>query len=428
MRERYDVLVVGAGPAGLAAAQTAASHGARVGLIDMQPRPGGQVWRHDVRLPAAPAAQRAIESLQGVDVLARHSVIAVESSALRVETPQGSELLSFRSLVLATGARELLLPFPGWTLPGVTGAGGLQALAKQGWPVAGKRVVIGGSGPLLLAAADTLRKHGAQVVGIHEQASATSVHRFARQLRHWPARAWQAAGLRLRLAGVPYRFGSFVRKAHGNGPVQSVDVDTPQGVRTVECDLLAVGYGLVPNTELAQLLGCELDVANTHHHVKVDALLRTSVKGIHAAGEACGIGGLAVARIEGAIAGHVATGHVDAAHALLPQRDRERRFGALLAQHFALDARLHKLADDLTTVCRCEDVRMGELAGFTDARAAKLATRCGMGACQGRICGTALAELHRFPRTGGRPPVFPARLATLAGHPTLLSDDAYRGS
>jgi NADPH-dependent 2,4-dienoyl-CoA reductase/sulfur reductase-like enzyme len=428
MREHYDVLVVGAGPAGLAAAQAAASHGARVGLLDMQARPGGQVWRHDVRLPSASAARHAIENLQGVELLARHSVIAAESSALRVETPKGFGLLSFGSLVLATGARELLLPVPGWTLPGVTGAGGLQALAKQGWPVAGKRVVIGGSGPLLLAAADTLRKHGARVLGIHEQASAASVNRFARQLRHWPARAWQAAGLRLRLAGVPYRFGSFVRKAHGDGAVQAVDIDTPQGVRTTECDLLAVGYGLVPNTELAQLLGCALADAGTHPFVQVDTLLRTSVAGIHAAGEACGIGGLAVARIEGAIAGHAATGHTDAANALLPQRDRERRFGALLAQHFALDARLYKLADDLTTVCRCEDVRMGELAGFTDARAAKLATRCGMGACQGRICGTALAELGRFPRSGSRPPIFPSRLATLAGLSTLPSDDAYRGS
>lgn len=428
MPDRYDVLVVGAGPAGLAAAQTAATHGARVGLLDAQPRAGGQVWRHDVRHQAPRAAREAIAKLQGVDVLASHSVVAAESSALRVETPQGGRLISYGSLVLATGARELLLPFPGWTLPGVTGAGGLQALTKQGWPVAGKRVVIAGSGPLLLAAADTLRKHGAHVLGIYEQAPAASVHAFARQLRHWPARAVQAFGLRLRLAGVPYRFGSFVRRAHGVDSVQRVDIDTPTGTQTVECDLLAVGYGLVPNTELAQLLGCAMDYHGPHPHVGVDRLLRTSVGSVYAAGEAGGIGGLAVARLEGAMAGHVATDHSVAAHALLQQRDRERRFGALLARHFALDPRLHALADDNTLVCRCEDVTLGELNGFTDARAAKLATRCGMGACQGRICGTALAELGRFPRSGARPPIFPARLATLAGLTTLPSDDAYRGS
>ncbi|MBN8922176.1 MAG: oxidoreductase [Rhodanobacter sp. 68-29] len=428
MREHYDVLVVGAGPAGLAAAQAAVSHGARVGLLDMQARPGGQVWRHDVRLPAAPAARQAIEGLQGVKLLARHSVVTAEPSALRVETPTGSDLLSFGALVLATGARELLLPFPGWTLPGVTGAGGLQALAKQGWPVAGKRVVIGGSGPLLLAAADTLRKHGAHVLGMHEQASAATVRSFAWQLRRWPARAAQAAGLRLRLAGVPYRCGSFVREAIGGDAVRGAVIETPHGTRQVECDLLAVGYGLVPNTELAALLGCALDEADAHPRVRVDALLRTSVANIHAAGEACGIGGLAVARIEGAMAGHMAAGDVAAASALLPRRDRERRFGALLARHFTLDPRLRELADERTLVCRCEDVTLGALAGYDDARAAKLATRCGMGACQGRICGTALAELGRFPRGGARPPIFPARLATLAGLADFSPDDARRGN
>ena len=129
MTEHYDVLVIGAGPAGLAAASTAAAHGVRVGLLDAQARPGGQVWRHDVRKAAPRAARESIAALGKVTLLAQHSVIAHEGGALRVETPQGSALLGYNALVLATGARELLLPFPGWTLPGVTGAGGLQALA-----------------------------------------------------------------------------------------------------------------------------------------------------------------------------------------------------------------------------------------------------------------------------------------------------------
>lgn len=428
MTERYDVLVVGAGPAGLAAAGTAAAHGARVGLLDAQPRAGGQVWRHDVRKPAPRAAREAISALHGVNLLAQHSVIASEDGALRVETPEGSALLTYGALVLATGARELLLPFPGWTLPGVSGAGGLQALTKQGWPVAGKRVVIAGSGPLLLAAAATLRAHGAKVVGIHEQASPDSVHAFARQLLHWPARAAQALSLRARLMGVPYRFGSIVRHAHGEDAVRVVEIEDAHGTACVDCDLLAVGYGLVPNVELAQLLGCALDHAPTHPHVQVDELLRTSVPAVFAAGEACGIGGLAAARIEGAIAGHMASGHADEARVLLPERDRARRFGALLARHFAPGSRVHALATPQTLICRCEDVTLGALDGYADARDAKLATRCGMGACQGRICGTALAELGRFPRGAGRPPLFPARLATLAGLATSPSDDASRST
>jgi len=426
MTERYDVLVVGAGPAGLAAAGAAAAHGARVGLLDAQPRAGGQVWRHDVRKPEPAEAREAIAALRGVTVLTQHSVVANEDGALRVETPQGAALLTYGALVLATGARELLLPFPGWTLPGVSGAGGLQALAKQGWPVAGKRVVVAGSGPLLLACAATLRAHGAKIVGIHEQASADCVHAFARQLVHWPARAAQALLLRAKLAGVPYRFGSIVRHAHGDEAVRMVEIENTQDTSCVDCDLLAVGYGLVPNVELAQMLGCALDHAQTHPHVQVDELLRTSVSAIFAAGEACAIGGLAVARIEGAMAGHMAAGSAHEAHALLPERDRARRFGTLLAKHFALSPRVHALATPQTLICRCEDVPLGALDGYADARDAKLATRCGMGACQGRICGTALAELGRFPHGAGRPPLFPARLATLAGLALSPSDDASR--
>jgi NADPH-dependent 2,4-dienoyl-CoA reductase/sulfur reductase-like enzyme len=427
MNDYYDVLVVGAGPAGLAAAQAAAGHGARTGLLDAQARAGGQVWRHDIRRAAPRAARKAIATLAQVEWLARHSVIAAEPHALRVEQPDGARVLRYGALVLATGARELLLPFPGWTLPGVTGAGGLQALAKQGWPVAGKRVLVTGSGPLLFAAAATLRAHGARLLGIHEQAPRAAVHAFARQLPRWPARVVQAIGLRARLAGVAYHCGSFVRRADGDGRLQSVEIEKldaegRDGVRRVECDLLATGYGLVPNIELPQLLGCALESHGTHAHVQVDALSRTSIAGIHAAGELCGIGGLAAARIEGAIAGHMAAGAQADADALLPARAKARRFAELLSTHFALDPRLYAMATPQTTVCRCEDVSLAELDGYIDARDAKLATRCGMGACQGRICGSALAELGRFPHGGFRPPLFPARLSTLAAASLPLSD------
>lgn len=422
MSRHFDILVVGAGPAGLAAAQAASSHGARVGLLDAQPRQGGQVWRHDTRHGAPVAAQKAFAALERsggqVQWLAQHQVVASGSNTLLVETPSGATQLGFGALVLATGARELLLPFPGWTLPGVSGAGGLQALAKQGWPVAGKRVVVAGSGPLLLAAAATLRKHGAKVLGIHEQASPAAMAGFAAHLWRWPARAAQALALRAQLAGIPYRFASFVRAAHGEDALGTIEIDGAHGVRRVDCDLLAVGYGLVPNVELAQMLGCAIDHTLTHPRVQVDALLRSSVNGVHAAGEACGIAGLAAARIEGRIAGHAAAGAMAAANALLPQRARARRFAGLLQRHFALDPRLRALATAATTICRCEDVSLAALEDFSDARAAKLATRCGMGACQGRICGTALAELGRFARGGNRPPLFPARLDTLAAADT----------
>ncbi|QQQ02033.1 FAD-dependent oxidoreductase [Lysobacter enzymogenes] len=422
MTERCDVLVVGAGPAGLAAAQAAASHGARVALVDMQANAGGQVWRRDARRPASdPARERLDALLAGARVrwLGQAQVVAAEPGQVLVEQAGTAIELSYGALVLATGARELLLPFPGWTLPGVTGAGGLQALVKQGWPIAGRRVLVAGSGPLLLAAAATAQRHGARVVAICEQAPAARLHAFARHLWRWPGKLAQAAALRARLAGTPYRTGRWVVAAHGEGRV--VEAELNDGER-IAVDQLAVGYGLVPNLELAQQLGCELQAHGAHACVRVDALLRTSVASVYAAGEVCGIGGRDCALVEGAMAGHAAAGAVEAARALQPRRARARAFAALLPEHFRLDPRVLAAATPDALVCRCEDVRLGEIDAHADWRAAKLATRCGMGSCQGRVCGAALAQLRgpafapSLSAAGPRPPVFPVRLAALAAH------------
>ncbi|WP_022974450.1 NAD(P)/FAD-dependent oxidoreductase [Xanthomonas maliensis] len=419
---RFDVLVIGAGPAGLAAARTAASHGARVGLVDTQPRVGGQVWRHDVH-DGAPADARAllqqVSDCPGITLLTGVQVVLAQSGWLLAEAATGALQLHYAALVLATGARELLLPFPGWTLPGVTGAGGAQALAKQGCSVAGKRVVVAGSGPLLLASAATLQRHGAQLLGIHEQAPTAAVHAFARQLWRWPGKAGQALALRWQLRAVRYATASVVVAAHGDTHLREVEIDGPDGHQRVPCDQLAVGYGLVPNVELAQLLGCRLEPSGAQQQVQVDAQLRTSVAGVFAAGEVCGIGGRDCALIEGAMAGHLAAGAPQAAHALQRRRHSARAFARQLQQSFALGARVRAMAQPQTLVCRCEDVPLSALEPFTDGRDAKLASRCGMGACQGRICGAALAELGRClpdhsTDAGRRPPLFPVRLAALA--------------
>lgn len=417
MAERYDVLIVGAGPAGLAAAQAAAGQGARVAVLDAQPRAGGQVWRHDVRrAPSRLVARSLRDGLKPpVEWMAGTSVVAAEGDALLVQTPQAAQWLRYGNLVLATGARELLLPFPGWTLPGVVGAGGSQALAKQGWPLAGKRVVVAGSGPLLLAAAATLRRHGAIVAAICEQAEAPALRGFAASLWRWPRKLLQAARLRLQLADVPYRSGTVVRRAHpdtSRNPLRAVELEGPRGTEQLACDMLAVGYGLIPNMELAHLLGCATQPFGAHAAVQVDARQHTSLDRVYAAGEACGIGGVDCARIEGTIAGLAATG-ADIPARLLRQRAHARAFAAALQRTFALRPAVHALAAADTLVCRCEDVTLGMLADHADFRSAKLATRCGMGACQGRICGAALAELGRFPHAGSRPPLFPARLSTL---------------
>jgi D-hydroxyproline dehydrogenase subunit alpha len=415
MTERYDVAIVGAGPGGLAAAHAAASHGARVALIDAQSQPGGQVWRKDIEHGWPRRARTCIAGViehPRISWLAQTQVVHAEAGSLLVEDEVRAWRLEHDALILANGARELWLPFPGWTLPGVTGAGGLQALAKQGWPLRGRRVVIAGSGPLLLAAAVTARRHGAQVLGIYEQASATDVHRFARSLWRWPGKAWQAASLRAQLSGIPYRCGSIVREALGTQALQAVEVESERGSERLSCDHLAVGFGLVPNIELAQMLGCRLNRQDTHPRVDVDAMQRTSLADVYAVGELCGIGGRDSAWIEGFIAGHAAVGAAVEPDWLRRQR-HARHFAAGLHRHFRLTPRVRALARPDTLICRCEDVPLQALGGHADARSAKLATRCGMGACQGRLCGSALAELELFPRSGSRPPLFPARLSTL---------------
>ncbi len=417
MSDRFDVLVVGAGPAGLAASLAATERGLRVGLIDLQPRPGGQVWRHDVGHAAPAFAQRHVAAVQKPGTrlkwFARSTVVAAESDGLLVEGPNRSRWLRYGRLVIATGARELLLPFPGWTLPGVTGAGGLQALAKQGWPLNGQRVLVSGTGPLLWATAATAKRHGARVLGIHEQAARSDVARFAAGLWRWPGKIAQAVRLRVVLMGVPYRCASRVVAASGDERLREVEIESPCGRERIACEALATGYGLVPNVRLARTLGCRLDDAATHPRVVVDALQRTSLKNVYAAGEACGIGGRDVALVEGVIAGYAAAGAVQDAMRWQRRRDHARRFAAHLGAHFALDAHVLNLAQTDTIVCRCEDVLWRDLEGYDSARAAKLATRCGMGPCQGWICGAALAALGRFPYAGQRAPLFPARLETL---------------
>ena len=312
-------------------------------------------------------------------------------------------------MVLATGARELFLPFPGWTLPGVMGPGGLLSLVKNGWPIAGKRVVIAGSGPLLLAVADGLKKAGARIISIAEQAPFSNVLGFALSLRGYPAKLWQAARMKIHLAGVPYRCGVWPVRADGSEHVQSITLTDGKHTWTEQCDLLACAFGLVPNVELPLALGCELKDG----FVCVDATQSTSVPDVYCAGEPTGIGGADCALVEGEIAGHALASNRPRAEALFPRRASWHRFRSALADAFALRPELKSLAADDTILCRCEDVRLGQVRQFDTWREAKLQSRCGMGACQGRICGAATKVLFGWGMESVRPPILPARVKNL---------------
>lgn len=414
--EHCDVLVVGAGPAGMAAAVAAAKSGASVVVIDDNPAPGGQIWRDGPGAALPPAAHR------WRDALARHANIRVRSGTrvvsvsaaheLLLEDAEGAARMQWKKLILCTGARELLLPFPGWTLPGVTGAGGLQALVKAGMPVEGERIVIAGSGPLLLAAAATARAAGAKVLRIAEQASFASVARFGASLGRWPGKAAQA----VTLANAQYRTASRIVSVQGTAQVESVRLR--QGGREVEiaCERVACGFGLVPNTQLGQLLGCALGAHGAHgaHGLSVDALQATGVAGIYAAGECTGFGGSERALAQGRIAGHAAVGSEAEAKAHQGERARWDAFAAQLHRSFALAPDLRTMPQPDTLVCRCEDVPLSALSASTGWTDAKLHRRCGMGACQGRVCGDAAQFLFGWTPPVPRPPLSPVRIATLA--------------
>ena len=413
--ERADVVVIGGGPAGIAAATRAAESGARVVLVDEGLAPGGQIWRPRAHGALPRAAARWIDRLtrSGAITLASTSVIDVQQRVdgffVRAESPGRAIVIEAGPIVLATGARERFLPFPGWTLPNVFGIGGAQALLKNGTSFRGKRVVIAGTGPLLLPVAASLASAGAIVTLVAEQARLGSVVSFASGLWRTPARLAQAVGYRSAFWRTRYATGLWVTRAVGEGRVRAVTLAHGARSRTVDCDVWCTACGLVPTTELARLLGCELQDGV----VVVDGQQATSVPGVFCAGEPTGIGGVDLALLEGEVAGLSATGKL-ADVRLLKRRPGLEREARALDRAFTLRDELKALATDDTIVCRCEDVRSGTVDRTWTPRQAKLYTRTGMGPCQGRICGAALECAAGWPRDTKRPPIQPARLSTLA--------------
>jgi NADPH-dependent 2,4-dienoyl-CoA reductase/sulfur reductase-like enzyme len=457
-----NVVVVGAGPAGLAAARAAAAAGAQVTVLDAADGLGGQYWRH---LPADRRVGR-----EGVlhhrwatfgelsDALRVHPAVTVLPSAqvwslerldggIRLHVllgePDGAGRVARAfepdALVLATGAHDRTLPFPGWQLPGVYSAGAAQALAKGERVAVGRRVVVAGAGPFLLPVASSLLQTGATVVGVHEAARTRAL------ARGWLSRPWElagAAGKAGELAGyvrdlvrhrVPWRHGEAVVAAHGDGQVEAVTLarlderwaPVAGTERVVEADAVCVSHGFTPRLELAIAAGCALTPSR---FVVVDDTQATSVPGVWAAGELTGIGGADAALAEGAVAGTAAAAGVAgaaAARRAVRARNRARGFAARIeAAHGVRGGWTGWLRDD-TVVCRCEETTYGrvrevvELTGSHATRSVKLTSRAGLGPCQARLCGRTLQELlgDPTPSADSRPLVVPVRLGDLAALP-----------
>lgn len=407
-----EILIVGGGPAGMAAALAASESGSSVTVVDDNPLLGGQIWKASLGKIKSPEARRLIESISNGAVRIINNAQVFGSSgdkSLLAETPDGTIEFEYTKLIIATGARERFLPFPGWTLPNVFGAGGLQSLVKGGLSVENKRIVVAGTGALLLAVAEFLKAHRAKVIMIAEQAPASKVNRFALSLWLSPAKLAQAAVLHSKLIRIPYLTDSWVTSAGGDDRLRSVVVSRNGKDREIDCDLLACGFHLVPNTELAAVLGCKIDGG----FISIDEFQKTSRNDIYCAGEPTGIGGVQASLIEGKIAGLAATGRTSEARSFVRDREKARRFGESLDITFALRNELKQLPNESTIVCRCEDVEFGRLTEFDNFRDAKLQTRCGMGPCQGRICGAATEFLFGWKPGSVRPPIFPVKMENL---------------
>jgi D-hydroxyproline dehydrogenase subunit alpha len=428
-----DIAIVGAGPAGLAAAREVSAAGATGALIDSYSRPGGQYFK---QTPQAFQARRPgrlhhdyapAQALFGVatasprlTVLAGTTVWTASTGpagfSLQCHRPeQGSMEVRAKKVILAPGAHDMALPFPGWDLPGVMTAGAIQTLAKSQRVLPGKRIVLSGSGPFLLPVAALLAESGANLVGVFEATRPREMLRYSPAVWSGRAKLTEGAGyLRvLRRYGVPYRFGRAVVQAEGSGRVERVSVArlktdwsvVPGSVQSLDADTVGVGYGFSPSLDLSQLLGCEhrYDPIQAAFFAVYDARQQSSQPGVFVAGEICGTGGSAVALPQGAAAGLAAALDLPDANrdpestARLAAFQAEARqasvFAGTLNRLFALRPGWQTWAAPDTIICRCEEVSLGQVQraireyDLTNVKAVKLTTRCGMGLCQGRVCG-----------------------------------------
>jgi len=455
----FDLLIVGGGPAGLAAAAEGAAAGLAVGLADERATLGGQIFKQPGFAVSDPRAMgrefvqgRALidaASRAGARVMLGTAALAVErddargDSGLRVILATDGEparAVTARHLLIAAGAHDRPVAFPGWTLPGVLTAGGAQTLVKTQRVLPGEKMLFAGSGPLALAFPAQLHGYGATIAAVLEAGPPPRAADLARML----AAARGNTGLlrdalryraQLLKARIPLRYRRIVVRAEGDGRVESVThaaVDADWRVvsgteETVACDTLCLGYGFTPSIELARLAGCAFgyDEDRGGPVIEVDEWMRTSVPGVLAAGDGTGVEGSSVAIDEGRLAAlGIAGGDAGAIRARLA---RKRAFRTALTRMHRVGPGIYELAGESTVVCRCEGVTRGQLddaiATTSDQAVVKALTRASMGLCQGRNCQRQIAVLIAK-RHGVAPelptsrlPARPVALAAIAREP-----------
>ena len=418
-----DVGVVGAGPGGMAAATRLAAAGLRVAVLDEGARAGGQIYRQLPEgagaggIPEPPShdhGHHLIEGFEASQLTCVHGATVWDAKPGRLwfEHEGESKLLRCERIVLAPGAYDRCIPFPGWTLPGVVTAGALQVMVRGFGVVPGKRALVVGSGPLLLPTVTALLGAGVEAVAALEASSRWRALRAAPGVVGNAARRREAVWYMKQLwrAGVKLQWGWTVFACEGDGRVQRAVIGKVDGQgrpkrgteRTIEVDVVGAGFGLVPSIELGLRLSADSRyLAERGGHCLVVDERQQVAPGVFAAGEICGIGGAEVAAAEGALCAASVLEDLRGA-AAAPELSRaaraERRASDTMLRAFAPLPGLSDLARPDTVVCRCEDVtRLGAqqaaaVHGDT-MRAIKLGCRAGMGPCQARICGPSLQAM-----------------------------------
>jgi glycine/D-amino acid oxidase-like deaminating enzyme/bacterioferritin-associated ferredoxin len=426
-----DVMVVGAGPAGLSAAVAAAISGASVVVLDERPQSGGQYFKplapsHVTERPTDRQFAEGLELTQrardlGVRIIQDATVWGADTPHEVIAMVDGAEtIFKPRQLILATGAYERPVPLDNWTLPGVMTTGAAQTLVRAYKVTPGQRVVIAGNGPLNLQLAVEMVRAGVQVEAVLEAACAPSIARWSTLLRAWRfSPDLMAQGLRylaeLRAHGVRVQWGHTVVRVDGDdrlrrvtfAPTNAHGEPDLERARHVDADNLCLGYGFIPSTELARALGCAHEFVDLHlgylqTTTTSDGL--TSVPGVFAIGDGSALGGARVAMARGTLAGAAAAAalkkevDIRAVHVARSALARALSFqGALWEIFKAAPCRVQNLPDS-TIACRCEEITLGELRtaigqGFDSLGSLKRMTRLGMGRCQGRYCACTAAKL-----------------------------------
>jgi NADPH-dependent 2,4-dienoyl-CoA reductase/sulfur reductase-like enzyme len=432
-----DLVIVGGGPGGVAAAIKAAQAGVDVALLDENERPGGQCFRQfEKGFTVTDSDILGMDFKEGEKLLQQFSSMQdkiqylnntlvwgiFENRTLALARNGTSSSLGFKHLLVATGAYDRPVPFPGWTLPGVFSAGGAQKLVKSERVLPGENILLAGSGPLQLVLADQILKAGGKIAAILEAGNLSG--NWLQGLKGiWGNWDFLAEGTRylrsIQKAGVPLLRSHIILEARGKRQVEEaiiakVDKDwrpKPNTARSVKVDAVCLGYGLVPSTELTMLAECvhKYDLSAGGYVPLRTAGMETSVPGIYAVGDGAGVAGRKAAIAEGCIAGisvAKSLGNISPASAAVqikPHRkrlNRINRFRKILDDISLARRGLYELATDDTIICRCEEVTLKQLkAALADdtieLKDFKRMTRLGMGSCEGRMCGPAVVEMMR---------------------------------